>query len=253
MGTRMAPPNAILFMGRVGAKIMEQFPQSILFYKRFIDDILKIFHGSVDEFDKVFFFINNMHPTINFTFNQFSSSINFIDVKIYKDKNGGIQTTTHRKSTDTMSLFHYDSNHSDHLKNSIIYSQALRYNRVISDRESLIKELEILSRTLVLRIYPFHAINKYISKALRWTQHDLINKIRTPKRDRMLSMVTVHTNIGKSINRIIRKHWNIIKQETHLRNIWPTPPVTTYMKTTSIRDSLVHTAHKKSIIIPYEP
>ena len=174
-------------------------------------------------------------------------------VKIYKDKNGGIQTTIHRKPTDTMSLLHYDSNHSDHLKNSIIYSQALKYNRVISDRESLIKELEILSRTLVLRGYPLHAINKYISKALRWAQHDLINKIRTPKRDRMLSMVTVHTNIDKYINRIIRKHWDIIKQDPHLRNIWPTPPVTTYMKTTSIRDSLVHTAHKKSIIIQYEP
>ena len=39
MGTRMAPPYTNLFMGRVDAKIMEQYPQSILFYKRFIDDI----------------------------------------------------------------------------------------------------------------------------------------------------------------------------------------------------------------------
>ena len=173
-----------------------------------------------------------------------------MDVKIYRDKNGGIQTTIHKKPTNTMRVLHYDLNHSDHLKSSIIYSQVLRF---ISDRESLIKELEILSRSLVLRGYPLHAINKYISKALRRTQHDLINKIRKPKKDIVLSMVTVHTNTGKSIYRIIRKHWDIIKQKTHLRNIWPTPPVTTYMKTASIRDSLVHTAHKKSIIIPYEP
>ena len=84
MGTRMAPPYANLFMGKLDAAITPKFHNKIPFYKRFIGDIFFAFLGSLEELNEIFQFMNSMHPTIKFTFNQSVSSINFMDLTIYK-------------------------------------------------------------------------------------------------------------------------------------------------------------------------
>ncbi|XP_047129554.2 uncharacterized protein LOC124809486 [Hydra vulgaris] len=84
MGTRMAPPYANLFMGRINEKIIDQFSMWISFYKRFIDDIFFIFHGPPEILTQVFEFMNAIHPTIKFTFNNSTTSINFMDLTIKK-------------------------------------------------------------------------------------------------------------------------------------------------------------------------
>ena len=68
MGTKAAPPYANLFMGRHEETIQEAFIWAIPFWKRFIDDIFLIFLGTTKQLQSMKDFMNNLHPTIKFTF-----------------------------------------------------------------------------------------------------------------------------------------------------------------------------------------
>ncbi|XP_065671740.1 uncharacterized protein LOC136089616 [Hydra vulgaris] len=93
MGTRMAPPFANLFMGRIDEKIIDQFSMWISSYKRLIDDIFFIFHGPPEKLTQVFEFMNAIHSTIKFAFNNSNNSINFMDLTINKKLDGKLETT----------------------------------------------------------------------------------------------------------------------------------------------------------------
>ena len=58
---------------------------AILFWKRFIDDIFFIFVGSEEELLALFNKINNLHPTIQFSFEFSQDEIHFLDLRVYKD------------------------------------------------------------------------------------------------------------------------------------------------------------------------
>ncbi|XP_065682361.1 uncharacterized protein LOC136095559 [Hydra vulgaris] len=248
MGTRMAPPYANLFMGRIDEKIIDQFSMWISFYKRFIDDIFFIFHGPPEILTQVFEFMNAIHPTIKFTFNNSTTSIHFMDLTINKKLDGQLETTIYKKATDTTALLHYNSFHPPHQKSNLIYSQALRYNKNISNNYNLIKELKQLAQILVIRGYPIQSINKGFKQALRHTQHELINNKYKEEREKekILPMVTTFGKVGKLINKIVKKHWNIVEQDTDLKNIWPTPPIASFKNIKSIKKFLIQTAHKKT-------
>ena len=49
MGTKMAPAYANLFTGRLEAQLINQAPESIHTWKRFIDDIFIIWTGTTEE------------------------------------------------------------------------------------------------------------------------------------------------------------------------------------------------------------
>ena len=68
MGTKAAPPYAKFFMGSHEETIWEAFIWAIPFWKRFIDDIFLIFLGTTKQLQSMKDFMNNLHPTIKFTF-----------------------------------------------------------------------------------------------------------------------------------------------------------------------------------------
>ncbi|XP_065642363.1 uncharacterized protein LOC136073993 isoform X2 [Hydra vulgaris] len=164
MGTRMAPPYANLFMGRIDEKIIDQFSMWISFYKRFIDDIFFIFHGPPEKLTQVFEFMNAIHSTIKFTFTNSNNFINFMDLTIIKKLDGKLETTIFKKATDATALLHYNSFHPPHQNSNLVYSQALRYNKIISNNYNLIKELKQLAQILVIRGYPIQSIKKVLKK-----------------------------------------------------------------------------------------
>ena len=78
-----------------------------------------------------------------------------------------------------MTLLHFHSHHPPSCKEGIIYSQALRYNMIISEDHILQEELNNLSRILLARTCPLHLIIKN-KKALTHNRNDLLSQ-RTPQ------------------------------------------------------------------------
>ena len=70
MGVKPAPSYANIYLARrIDEKILElgNKMSNILLYKRFLDDIFKIFQGTTKELHKLLDEINQIHPTLKFT------------------------------------------------------------------------------------------------------------------------------------------------------------------------------------------
>ena len=133
MGTRIAPAYVDLFMSKEERTIILTFLRLIYFWKRFIDDIFFIFLGSHSQLNSLMTFMNTISPTIKYTFTYSEQTVTFLDVQIYLSKTGKLKTKLYRKPADCMTLLHFHSHHPLSCKEGIIYSQALRYNMIISE------------------------------------------------------------------------------------------------------------------------
>ena len=133
MSTRMATPYANLFMGKEERTIILTFLHLMHFWKRFIDDIFFIFLGSHSQLKSLITFMNTISPTIKYTFTYSEQTVSYLDVQIYLSESRKLMTKLYKKPTDCMTLLHFHSHHPPSCKEGIIYSQALRYTKIISE------------------------------------------------------------------------------------------------------------------------
>ena len=126
----------------------------IEFLKRFIDDLLIFWSGTVQKFKEFMERINNLHPTIKFTceYNFEERSTTFLDMKV-RIVNGKIQTDLYRKKTDKVQYLLPSSCHPSHIFDSIPYSLALRIVRICSVEEERGMRLRELEEMLKSRNY----------------------------------------------------------------------------------------------------
>ena len=129
-----------------------------------------------------------------------------------------------------------------------LFSQALRYNLLITDDTLLQKELDSLAISLLARQYPLEIITRNISKALLHSRETLFYrppKTASPKR--VLPIVTPYPPEGRDFSQSVRNRWYIIENNSELQNVWPNHPITGYHKTESLKDILVHSRQTKPI------
>ena len=178
MVTRMAPCYANIFMAELGENFLSGYPYKPLAYYRYIDDIFIIWSHGLDVLHNFINSINNQHSNIIFTSNISTTSVNFLDVTI--DLHGGhISTKTYTKSTDTHAFLSYNSFHPRHIKQSIIYSQFLRYKRICSNDEIFLNDATKLFKDFLARQCPFSDILHHFNKVKQIDTHKLL--FHTPK------------------------------------------------------------------------
>ena len=100
IGTKFAPPYAVLFMADFEEKMLESFEKKPMIWPRYIDDVFFIWeHG--EEFLKVFIEqVNMFHSAVKFTAEYSKEEVSFLDVKI-KLIDGELKTDLFVKPTDT--------------------------------------------------------------------------------------------------------------------------------------------------------
>ena len=124
IGTKMAPPYAIIFMGDLEENFLKDGHKKPLAWWRYIDDIFMLRQHGEKELEKSLEFLNCYHTTIKFTANDSREEINFLDVLVRK-KNSQPVTDLYIKPTDTHQYLHASSCHVYYSKKPILYSQAL--------------------------------------------------------------------------------------------------------------------------------
>ena len=137
IGTKMAPPYAILFMDELEQNILEGSVHKPHVWWRYIDDIFLIWEHGEESLKEFLDYLNSCHPTIKFTANYSPKSVEFLDVKVIRHGDS-LVTDLFVKPTDTHQYLHASSSHVYHSKRSIPYSQALRLNRICSEPAFLI-------------------------------------------------------------------------------------------------------------------
>ena len=137
MGTKMAPPYANTFMGKLESGILTETTPSPTHWKRYIDDVFLVWTDTKESLEQFIKSINNLHPCINFTTEFSTDEITFLDVCLYKgerfDKKGILDIKTHIKPTNTQQYVHALSAHSPGTGQGIIKGELLGYLRTNSN------------------------------------------------------------------------------------------------------------------------
>ena len=143
-----------------------------------VDDIFIVWSHGLDLLHDFINSINNQHSNIIFTSNISTTSVNFVDVT--SDLHGGlISTKTYTKSTDTHAFVSYNSFHHRHIKQSIIYSQFIRYKRICSNDEIFLNDATKLFKYFLTRQFPFSDILHHFNKVKQIDRRIILSN--TPK------------------------------------------------------------------------
>ena len=108
MGNPLAPTIANFFMGTLETNLFntEDVNNPVL-YLRYVDDIFCIFRKDVS-FEKFYKKLNNLHKSINFTYELGGNELPFLDfnIKLTREE---IITKIHKKQIDTDVILNFSA------------------------------------------------------------------------------------------------------------------------------------------------
>ena len=171
----------------------------------FIDDVFMIFRGCEDECKQLVDWLNNLMPgVIKFKFQFSLQRIEFLDLEIYLEDDQ-IKTNLFVKPTNQQIYLDFDSNHPEHCKSGIPYSQALRVVERCSSVENRDFHLENLRSKLEARKYPQDLINSKFEKAKSKERKELIfQKRKGALKDGKVRLMFTHNNANPPIHQWVR-------------------------------------------------
>ena len=138
------------------------------FFVRFVDDGTGVWSGSLDSFYWWFVTLNeelkeNYNLELTFNISESDNFCVFLDVE-YKFVNGKLVTDIHHKATDAHRYLHYTSFHPPHVFRGIVYSQGLRYRRIINDDSKLTERMTELATYFTNSQYPITLVKPILDK-----------------------------------------------------------------------------------------
>ena len=187
--------------------------------------------------------LNNAAPSIKFTHEISTNSVNFLDTTVLKDRQGNISTDVYQKPTDTHPYLHWTSAHPPHLKQSIPYSQALRLRRICSSTDTLKKRIAEYADFFVACGYQRTKVLREMEKVVTMTQEECLQTRERESTDR-IPLVTTFNPHTTFIAEIARRNWNFLQSKERLANIFNKPPLVANIGPISLRDRLVSTKFK---------
>ena len=154
------PDIANIFMSSFLNNFFLTVNEHPLFMRRYIDNIVILWpkHHNLDNF---FFKLNNYHSHINFTLNQSSTSIDFLNLTIY---NGYRFNATRRldfkiyQKDITYQYIHFTSNHPKSILKGVTIGEAIRY--ICTSSSKKIQQTNQVYSPVTRKSLPPHFINR---------------------------------------------------------------------------------------------
>ena len=141
---------------------------------------------------------------IKFKFQYSLQKIEFLDLEIYLEDNQ-IKTNLYVKPTNKQIYLDFDSNHPEHCKAGIPYSQALRVVERCSTVENRDFHLDNLKKKLEDRKYPQELIKTKFEKAKSKDRKNLIFQSRKGAlRDGKVRLMFTHNNANPPLHQWVR-------------------------------------------------
>ncbi len=227
MGTKMAPSFANIFMGALEKSLLSSAPGHLtpLLWKRFIDDIFLIWTHGEESFQTFIKHLNSVHPTIKFEITHSTKQVNFLDTTVYITPQNTLATTLYTKPTDCMPLLHQSSHHPKTCKKGFIYSQMLRYRRIITNDKEFQEKAQnlrviLLDEATKIKISshtsqkPHHTLNHNYSQTVHPQTthahyHLSFHTIQTSPHSHISSINTgITSRMTQSCHKYGQKHWS---------------------------------------------
>ena len=149
--------------------------------------------------------------------NSSVDKIEFLDLEIMI-KNGKLETNLFVKPNLQLYL-DYFSNHPNHCKESLIYSQALRILERCSSEDDAQHHLDILNEKLQERNYPDTLIKKKIGEAQKRTREDILRRRPKRKKDNKVRLVFTHNQSNPPVQKWIRESKKVLLKNEEAKEI----------------------------------
>ena len=164
MGNRLAPPVAIAFMHAFETSLLSSLVETLIFYVRYIDDILGVWTHGMDRLNHFFNIINSHDPSIRLTMDHTGDTgkLAFLDTLITVHGSGSYTTELYFKPMTAPIVLHYSSAHPMSTKKAVLNSEIQRAIRVSSDRHTTERSLEAMTQLFTENGYPADIIQRTI-------------------------------------------------------------------------------------------
>ncbi|XP_072358166.1 uncharacterized protein [Scyliorhinus torazame] len=191
------------------------------------------------EFEQFVHILNNHHASIKIKVITHEHTIDFLDTTVYKviKSNGEykLATKVFFKPTDTHALLHTNSHHPKHVFRGLIKSQLTRFHRICSENSDFETAVHTLFTALQHR--------GYTKRFLRYIKSNFLTELQNPSGNKNLSskipFVIQYNSKTTQINKLIKKHFEKLKQDVVLLTQWNI--VTAYKRNKNLKDLLVKT------------
>lgn len=220
MGTPMAPPFAHLYMDGLEnilqTKCTEKnitFPNT---YYRFLDDIFLIWTDTPEKLNTFIELFNNLHPNIKLTWSTSNTSVEFLDVIIYKNNTNIIQTKVHQKILNKYLYIPPTSCHPTPTINSWIGAEIKRYIIISSNIHDYINIKNKFYNRLIARGYNNHTLIKIMNKTYYKERNTLLYDQNYNKNNKILPFTSIFSTKNN-----YNKLKNIIKPNEHIQLFLP--------------------------------
>ena len=152
MGAPFSPTIANNFMSSVLRSFLHTQPIKPLTLARYIDDIFIIWTDTKDNLTVFLQNLNKFHPNLQFTHEYSETTINFLDLTIFKGPHfqytNILDFRTFQKPLNLYQYLHYTSSHQNKVFKSIIRGECVRYVRTNSSRELYYATLHMFKQRL---------------------------------------------------------------------------------------------------------
>ncbi|XP_073422111.1 uncharacterized protein [Dendrobates tinctorius] len=252
MGCPCAPSYANLFLGWWEETIVfggeEKWWHCLIsLWYRFIDDVFMVWTGDKDQFEEFVRELNRNSVNLRFTSEIQKTEIPFLDIKIQKDRMGGISTSIFRKPTSTNSLLHWQSHHPVPLKRGIPKGQFLRLRRNCSRNDLFQRQAGDMFCRFKNKGYPQHVLDTAYDFARKADRAKLLQKREIKDSTELIRVIGTFDVNHQEVRKVLSKHWDVLRLDPDLKNIIGERPNITFRKGRSIRDMLVHSQYRRPL------
>ena len=184
MGAPFSPTMANIYMSIFLKNFLQTQPSKPYLLKRYIDDILIIWTGTVVQLQQFLQDLNKFNPNLKFTHQQSASTIDFLDVTIYKDTSfpftNILDVKTFQKKLNLYQYLHFSSEHPRSVFKALIKGECIRYIKTNSTEESYIATVFSFRKRLLRRDYPAIFVEKATDTVKYSDRQKYLNKISKP-------------------------------------------------------------------------
>jgi hypothetical protein len=101
--------------------------------------------------------MNQIHPILKFTFEASDTSINYLDLTIFKgtrfNETGILDTKVYTKPTETYQYLHKTSSHPPHVFKALVYGETLCYAPNTNNKDDFLLKVNNFSEKFTTRGY----------------------------------------------------------------------------------------------------
>ena len=184
--------------------------------------------------------MNGKHPTIKFKAEWSQTMINFLDVTIsligWK-----VTADLYVKPIDGHQYLHSSSCNPYHCEKGILYSQALRFDRICSDPNSFDRRCNDLETWIIERGYSEREIRKQVLRARDFLRDSLLDRENTREEQIKITFNLTYCPVFQNVKKMLAElHLFVTPDDAH-KTVFAHVPIISFKNDSSLKNHLVRT------------